>query len=271
MAISPARRHRRDLPADQLAAEPELPAEPLPIGLPDVAITGCPVCSRPIAVGTARCPGCGTRLIIGVPARRASALVAVGLVVGVVLGSGVTAAFAARVAPPPGRALSASPANLAQAATSSAGGRPSAAVPGQASAALGQALVVNGRLAARGAELRGELVAPKLDTFAVATTLRGLAADAVVGRSVTGMIADWSPGSDVADRLSDYYALVASTATETLGASLSDTRGYRAGAGRMLRVLGQLGALDAATQTLAAQAGLTLPSASATGAATATP
>jgi hypothetical protein len=239
--------------------------------LPDVDVTSCPICARPVAVGTTRCPGCGTRLIIGVPAKRALAFVAIGLVVGLVAGSAATAVFASRVVAPPRPAPAASvlPAAVPTAVpptpapSTAPTPEPSSPVSPQAQAALGQVLVVNGRLAARAAELRAELAATQLDTFAIATSLRALAADAVVASGVTGMVGDWSRASDAARRLSAYYALVGSTATGTLGASLGDTAAYRDGARAMLVVLARLAPLEAAAEALAGEAGVALPSPSA--------
>jgi hypothetical protein len=132
----------------------------------------------------------------------------------------------------------------------------SAAVPAQASAALAQVIVVDARLAARAAELRTELGAKPFDSFAVATTLRGLAADAVVGSGVTGLVGTWPTASPLSASLRAYYARVSTSATSTLAASLTDIAAYRAGAGAMLRVLADLAPLDAEAQLLATQAGL---------------
>jgi hypothetical protein len=271
MAISTARRRGRAIRAVSVAPEPELPPEPLPIGLPDLDVTSCPICARPIAVGTGRCPGCGVRLLLGVPARRAGTFVAVGLVIGLLVGGTASAVVLGRGGPSgthgtgivPGISGAPSPAATPSQAAPSA--RPSVAVPGQASAALAQVLVIDDRLTARAADLRAELVAKPFDTFAVATTLRGLTADAVVGGGVTGLIGTWPAGSDASVRLGAYYRLVSGTAAQTLSASLGDSAAYRAGATAMLGVLGDLGPLDGSIEALAVAAGLVVPSPSAGG------
>ncbi len=270
MAISTARRRGRAVPAISVATEPDLPPEPLPIGLPDLNLTSCPVCARPIAVGTGRCPGCGTRLLLGVPAKRAGTFVVVGLVIGLVLGGGSVALAFGRGSGSGGMAAggpipprTSGPVTAAS-ATPVATPRPPSAVPAQAAAALGQALVINDRLKSRAAELRAELAAKSFDTFAVATTLRGLTADAVIGSGMTARIGSWPAGTDVSARLAAYYRLIGSSAGEALAASLTDAAAYRSGANAMLRVLGSLPALDAAAEALAAEAGVELPSSSPT-------
>jgi hypothetical protein len=273
MAISTARRRGRAVPAVSVAPEPDLPPEPLPIGLPDLDVANCPVCGRPIAVGAWRCPGCSTRLLLGVPARRAATFVVVGLVAGLLLGGGATAAVVDRGAsgdpngqqagiglPPasgspgassgPGSSVAVSP--IASVAPSPV---PSTGVPSQAAAAIRQLVVTNDRLASRASELRAELAAPAFDSFAVATTLRAMTADAVVGRGLVPLAEAWPVATSTARDLDDYYALVGATAGETLASSLSDPAAYKAGAQAMLDLLGRLDPLRGATQALVAQTG----------------
>jgi hypothetical protein len=273
MAITGTRRRGRAIPATSVPVEPELaalPPEPLPIGLPDVNVTSCPICARPITVGTSRCPGCRTRLLLGVPARRAGTFLAIGLALGLGLGAVATATtigLAGRVASvirpsatPGVPAVGSTSPSPSLAPTGSASPQASR-VPGQAAAALGQAVVVTRRLAARTAELRAELAAKPIDTFAIATSLRGLAADSVVGSGAVRAIAIWPDAAATARRLGDYYALVASTATATLAASLTDEPAYRDGASAMIDVLAGLGPLAAEADSLAAGAGIVPPTA----------
>ena len=260
MAISTARRRSRIIRPIAPPREPELPAEPLPIGLPNLDVTGCPVCGRPIAVGAASCPGCGTRLLLGVPLRRAGAFVTIGAAVGMLLGGAAVAvvhrpAVVASVEPPTAPVVPAAAASTApeQTAPSAASVAP---VPGDARAALGQVLAVNSRLRSRAADLRAEIAAPRLDSFAVATTVRSLAADAVVATGVVPLLGAWPPAADVATRLRAYYAQVGATAGATLSSSLTDARAYRAGAASMLRLLAKLPPLDDQARSIAADAGL---------------
>ncbi len=68
-------------------------SESLAIGEIDQTVFACPACARPLALGARHCPGCGTRLILGVQAQRASLFVGLGLVGGIVL-SGLLGATA---------------------------------------------------------------------------------------------------------------------------------------------------------------------------------
>ncbi len=274
MAITGVRRRSRAIPATAVPVEPEapaLPAEPLPIGLSNVNVTSCPVCVRPIAVGASRCPGCRTRLLLGVPARRAGAFIGVGVALGLILGAvatmgaiGMESALAGGSGAAIGSPVPSLPA-VAGPPTPTAGSvatpRPSTGIPPQAGAALGQAIVVNERLAGRAAELRAELAAKPTDAFAIATSLRSLAADAVVGAGAVRTISTWPGGRALAGRLGDYYALVSSTATSTLAASLTDAAAYRAGAQAMLGALRDLDPIARDTAAAASVAGIVPPSA----------
>jgi hypothetical protein len=282
MAISGARRRGRAIPATAVPVEPELalPPEPLPIGLPDVNVTSCPVCARPIAIGTSRCPGCRTRLLLGVPARRAATFLAIGLALGLGLGAvatattiGIAGRVAAVIAPSatPGVPVVGSPGPVVSAPATPPPSPQASRIPGQAGAALGQAIVVNRRLAARSAELRAELAATSLDTVAIATSLRALAADSVIGAGAARTIARWADAEAVARRLGDYYALVSATATGTLAASITDGPAYRDGAASMLGVLDLLAPVASEADSLARDAGIVPPTAPAPSLASTTP
>src|SRR4029079_19837812 len=92
MTVNAVRRARRR-PVPPLAEENGPSSESLAIGEIDQTVFDCPRCSRPLAVGTRRCPGCRTRLMAGVPLSRASGFVAVGLAVGLAVGGAGGAAF----------------------------------------------------------------------------------------------------------------------------------------------------------------------------------
>ncbi len=258
---------RRGAPvAAASAPSDDLPLEPLAIGASGVDVTSCPVCARPIAVGTGRCPGCGTHLMLGVPARRAGMFVILGAALGLVFGT-IAATLMLRTLP---SGLVAGPAPTV-AATAPAGSAapsvsvsvaPTAPVVGidsQAAAAVGQAVVVNQRLSAMASQLRAQLAAATLDTFAVATTLRALSADAVSARDTVALMQRWPAATDAATSLWAYYTKVRDTAATALAASLSDTSAYRTGAKSMLKVLGSLSSLQSRTVALALEAGVAVP------------
>lgn len=262
------------MPAGSVAPEPDLPPEPLAIGLPDLDVTNCPVCGRPIAVGAWKCPGCGTRLLLGVPARRAGTFVVLGLVLGLVVGAGSAAAVVGRssasgpqpgVAGVPAASGAVTPASSQPPAAPSPTARASSGVPAGAAAALGGILVTNDRLVGRAPELRAELASASFDSFAVATTLRALNADAVAGRGIVGLLRPWPAAAETANRVDAAYALVSDTAAHSLASSLSDPAAYRAGATAMLGVLAGLDQVRSATDALAGQAGVATPGPSVAG------
>ena len=62
------------------------------IGETDSHVFNCPSCARPLSEGTSKCPACNTRLIMGVALRRAGMILALGVVIGVLLGGAVMSA-----------------------------------------------------------------------------------------------------------------------------------------------------------------------------------
>ncbi|HEX7222521.1 MAG TPA: hypothetical protein VF231_04690, partial [Candidatus Limnocylindrales bacterium] len=87
MTVNVARRRTRSArPVDEPTS-----STPVAIGELDQTLFSCPACSRPLALRARRCPGCSTRLIMRVEARRASAFVGLGLVVGLAIGGILTA------------------------------------------------------------------------------------------------------------------------------------------------------------------------------------
>lgn len=252
------------------AEDPEVAPEPMPIGEVDTEIFNCPVCTRPLARGVRRCPGCRTRLVMAVPVGRASLFVAVGLAAGIVVGAGVVSA-AAVGRPSDGRpgggpiaGASAPPAAGSPGPGSPAPGSasPSVApsgVPSAALAALGQSVTMNGRMLAGAGTLRAALVETDLDTAVVVRTLRSLAADAAWAADATKRLDAWPAAALVEADLEAFYEEVRETAREALRASMSNDAAYRSSGTRMVEVLDAIPSLDAASRAVAARAGINLP------------
>src|SRR3989442_10231220 len=59
-------------------AHPASAGTELEIGSADAGIFSCPQCARPLGSENTRCPGCGTRLILGVPSQRAAVFATLG-------------------------------------------------------------------------------------------------------------------------------------------------------------------------------------------------
>jgi hypothetical protein len=249
-------------------------AESLAIGEINQTVFACPACARPLALGARHCPGCGTRLILGVQAQRASLFAGVGLVTGIVL-SGLlgaatsaigsagrdaeAAAAAALDASNPLPSIEPTVAPSASPAPSIATGSTST-VPPLSRSALGQAAAVHERLAASSSTLAAVLAAERFDTFPVSQVLRATSADAVVGLQLTPVIGAWSGGAALSADLRAFYLAIQETAAEGLSASIRNEAAYRAAAEEMTELLAGLDAIDAELRDVAGRARVTLTS-----------
>jgi len=251
----PARARRRKKPTP----------EDLAIGERDSNIFDCPACARPLSVGSSRCPGCGTRLIAGVQAKRAVAFMSVGLVAGLMIGGGVMAGVAAL-----DRATTASaatvPAAVPSAAPAASAAIPTAApvantgVPVAALSALRQTALLHQRIVTDTDHLAAALAAPKPISVDIAKALRALSSDALFGARIAPTVgAGWTDAAGVSGQLVDFYAAVTASAKEGLSVSLQATDAYIDAGHEMLTVVGGLKDIDAASRDLAATAGADLP------------
>jgi hypothetical protein len=246
-------------------AIPEPLPEALPIGDEERTIFNCPVCARPLATGASRCPKCGTRLVMGVPAKRAGLFMAVGGVAGAVAGGllvaivGLGSIFvrAGMVTPPPTPTPSSTvqPTNSPIVATP----EPPPDVPPVARSALAQAGSLHVRLASAADSLRVELAARNLDTTEIARSFRTIASTASTGSEVAGRLVVWDDAASLSVQLSSFYGELRDTARSGLAASLQNEPAYRAAAEDMLSVLEELGPLDAQARVLALGADVVLP------------
>ena len=281
MTVNVARRRTRAArPVDDHVAE-----SPIAIGELEQTTFSCPGCSRPLALGAARCPGCRTRLVMRVEAKRASLFVGVGLTVGLLAGGGLAAmtyalgqpardaniaaaAAAAAIANLPDR-VTRSQAPIASAGAGSSTGNGSgtgagsgsgtAAVSGLTRSAIGQAAAIDARLLTSAVALETALAAPEFDSIAVSQILRTMSADAVYGLQLTTHIGAWSAGGALSDELSGFYTSVQETAAEGLTASIRNEAAYEAAATAMLTLLASLDDVDASVREAAADAGVALP------------
>jgi hypothetical protein len=245
----------RDKPGEAMASQGKGPA----IGETDASVFNCPSCARPLSDGTSKCPGCGTRLIMGVRVKRAISILVLGAVVGV-LGGGVATASAItlslRAATPVAVAApSASPVPPTAAPTAVLPLAPSGATV----SALSGTAVVNGRIALDADTLAAALASRTSTTIEIARALRSLAADATLGIDLAGRLDPWPDATSVALRLSDFYGAMADTARAALRTSLTDEATYRKSGAQMMAVLAELDAVDAASRSLATTVDLELP------------
>ncbi|HEU0237481.1 MAG TPA: hypothetical protein VFR14_13665 [Candidatus Limnocylindrales bacterium] len=242
--------------------------EPLPIG-DDSDIFNCPACARPLAVGARRCPGCGTRLLLGVQVRRAVVFVAGGIAGGLLVASafvlvslnlGLAAVRPEALAPAqPVASAIAEPAPVASVAPLPSAAPVVPAIPPASVSALARTAEMNVRIAAGIPVLQAALAEATVDTGVVAEVLRSMTADAAYAAGAADRLGRWDDAAYVSAGLSALYADIRATARDGLAKSLGSEPAYRAAAERMLVVLAGLAPLDAASRDLAGVAGIELP------------
>ncbi|MEO5940929.1 MAG: hypothetical protein ABIZ72_08070 [Candidatus Limnocylindrales bacterium] len=255
-------------------AEPTFtPAASYAIGEIDQTVFDCPSCSRPLALGARRCPGCRTRLVNGVTLGKASTFVAVGLAVGLLFGGGGGALFGLAnaagagpvvVAAGPSRAPSTAAAGSSAPATPGAtatgpAATPDAKIPAVMRSALVQVVATNGRLATAADDLRAALRTRVLDTSAVAQLLRGISADTVFGRQLAERLVAWPDSEIVGVQLRTFYGSLHDTAAKGLVASVRNVAAYRAAATEMVGLFDGMAAIDGAVRAAASAALIDLP------------
>lgn len=229
------------------------------IGDADSHVFNCPACARPLSDGTSRCPGCGTRLVLGVTVKRAGAILGLGFVFGVLIGGFVTAAVITLTLKQPAVATGPDVVPTRPGNTSTGPDTRVATVPAGAVTALRGAAIVNSRITVDAAVLATALKTKGTSTVEVARALRALAADAALGNDLVAQIGRWPEAGPVMTQLDTFYGAMAATARDGLRASLTDNKAYRAAGTRMMKVLASLPGVDAATRVLAAGIGQELP------------
>jgi hypothetical protein len=236
------------------------------IGDTDAHVFNCPVCSRPLSNGTAKCPACGTRLIMGLRLRQAGGILALGLAIGLFSGIGITAVLISASIHEPAQAVAAVPSAAPVAVVAPVAPTPVTAVvipipgaPSIAISALSGTAVVNGRIAVDTTTLRSTLAAKGSSTADIARALRSLGADAALGSDLTDRLGTWTAAAPVTTQLESFYRTMAKTARDGLRSSLTDNGGYRTAGFAMLKVLAALDGVDAASRTLAQTVDLELP------------
>ena len=237
--------------------------ETIAIGEADANIVACPACSRPLDAGASRCPGCGTRMLGGVRATKALGFAASGLVVGLIIGTGVTGLVAIVTRPTVAPIVAETPlASVAPVASTvplaSAGPVIDPGIPAAAVSAIRQAAALNQRLADDAGRLAMLLATPSPSSADLARVLRTLNANAAVGERIAPQVATWTDASALSASLGTLYLEVGGTAREALASSLNNTAAYVDGSQRMVDILAGLSAVDAEARPLADEANLEL-------------
>ena len=255
MAVKPVRGRRSGQASD--------PTPKIAIGESDAHVFNCPTCSRPLNNGTPRCPGCGTRLVMGVSVRRAATLMGFGAIVGLFLGGMVVSIVIKSLVDPSATSAfdpadgGGGPAASAAAAASAEPTQSAIPVPGAALSALRQTALLDARIVDDAAAL------PRLASGGtandIAKALRTLSADAAIGADIAPRLAAWPDAATLSVDRAAFYDAIAASAHSSLGDSISDTKAYRANAKAMIKVLQRLSPLDQASRTLASIAEVELP------------
>ena len=266
MTVNTVRRPRRRTTAVE-PARIVPPVGSLAIGEIGQTVFDCPRCARPLAIGVRRCPGCRTRLVLGVPLSKASAFAAVGLAIGVTAGSAGGFVFAtsrsasaptpAAVGVTPGAAASAATAatpSTAASATASvvASSAPSSAMSPLVRSALAQAINLDERLAASEVALREAIAAPRFSASDAAEILRSISADVVYGEQLADRISRSPDAAAVGADLATIYGSIHDAATDGLVASVRDAASYRATTKVMIVLLGRVADPDGRARRLLA-------------------
>jgi hypothetical protein len=234
--------------------------EPIAIGEMDAQTFNCPKCARPLGIGASVCPGCGTRLILGVKARAATGFMVFGLAAGALLTGAY--AYVGQTAAPGSIGAGAG------AGTSGSNGTGTSAtatpvmpadigIPSKAVSALRQAAILDARLRAQSADLRVLLRSRGSQGIDYARVLRSVNSDATFGVDLAPSIAQWHEAAKLSNDLGSFYRAVRDSALSSLTRSVSDTAAYRNAGKRMYTLLAKLPALDATAEALVTAAGLT--------------
>lgn len=233
------------------------------VGEPDAHVFNCPKCARPLTEGTPRCPGCGTRLIMGVVLRRAGTLMGFGFIVGLFFGGVVMSFVISNLLQPAVPVVVAAPGDTTAVPASGAPGASSApavpvVAPAAALSAMRQASLLDARFTADAKALSSAYKA-NASGVDIALVLRSLASDAAIGSDLVPNLRTWEDARKLAAARAGFYASVSEVAHDALRASMTDKKAYRAAAKSMLATLRKLPGLDADSRTLAGTAGVTLP------------
>jgi hypothetical protein len=215
----------------------------------------CPTCARTIAHGTRRCEGCGERLLLDVPMRRAATLSGAGAVAGIVATLLVVNLFApARVAVLGGSGVVPTPSGVA-----SSGDAALVAIPASAAAALQGTTEINGRLASEAGPLAKALAAKSFKTGPVVKVLRRMAVNTRAGTGMLRPMGDWASAADQRAALASFYDTLDRQIQAGLSASVRSRTAYKKAAKQVLATLRNAPGLDAAARELVSGAGVQLP------------
>lgn len=212
------------------------------------AVIGCPSCGRAMRKGSRRCAGCGQRLLLDVPARKASMLLGSGLLAGFVVGGLLVGLTLPRQAATAGSGPGAS-----------AGSAAGTTVSANAAAALRGTVTLNGRLATDAEPLAQALAAKSFPVDDVVAVMRRMSTNTRAAAAMVKSLATWPDAASQQAALAAFYTELSGELNDALAASVSSTSAYRSATQGVLATLGRIVTLDANARTLASGAGIDLP------------
>jgi hypothetical protein len=247
-------------------AEPGEPTadDPLVFGEHETAVFPCPACGRTIPSGSGRCTGCGTRLLMDVALRRASAFLAAGLLAGLVAGGGLVGlAWASQPRPSAAATAPGQPGAAVVPKVAAPNGGPviAADIPVAAASALRGTTQINARLATAATPLAEALRGSSFSVNDIAKVLRRMSADVRAGAGIVPALGSWDAATAHREALAAFYGRLSDAIGDGLGASIRSAGSYRSAGREVLKLLAELPALDAQGRGLAAGTEIGLPAA----------
>lgn len=236
----------------------------MPIGETDANIFACPACSRPLGVGTSRCPSCSTRLVAGVKASRAIAFVALGIAFGMIASGGLMALTSTVARSAPVAVVPAPPVVAPSVAPIASAPPPpppvaNPGIPSGAISALRQSTLLNQRLVGDADRLTAAIASSRPSVSEIAAAIRSMASTSAFGLRLAPSVGEWAKADAVSRDLGTFYGDIGRTAQDALSASMSNDRAYVAAAEKMLAIVAGLDRIDTASRALAASADIELP------------
>ncbi len=234
---------------DSFGTSPAVTArEGAPATAPTAPGAHCPACGVAIPRGARRCAACGRRLLLDVPAGKASMLVGAGVLAGLIVGGLVVGIALPRDATTAGVGPAAS--NV---------GPTLVPVSANAAAALRGTTALNGRLASEAEPLSAALAKTSFPVQDVVKVFRRMSSDARAATAMVGSLAGWPEATSHEAQLADFYDQLTGEINAGLAASVTSPDSYKASTLAILATLRSIVNLDATARDLATQSGVTLP------------